>query len=284
MSARIQKADPRWEMGTASKLLAVLEEIPLTDAAQEAARDLETAVTEYGRAMAGVKTVDTAEADHARKIRAEANAAVSGDRDPKAIKAPDFADARQKATAIAEATLAKATAARAHLDRTIVAERGAWAAMLADNMAQTYASAAEALTAAQEALATLVRAHDLATDAARQSDPSRGVKFVPETGQLAALEKVATWLADHKSQLSAVLREELLTPPLEERYALAARHSGRLRDIERSENWSKTAFSLEWSPANDRRDDTYVSTARGPAQPGLGGGTSAEAEQYIDLF
>ncbi|MFD1716721.1 hypothetical protein [Georgenia deserti] len=233
------------------KLLMVTKAIPQTPECAAAARELESAVGAYYDATRALKDIDRAEADHERKVRAEAVAAVEEGRAPKGVKRPDFGDARQKAQAHADALLAKAKQARRALDAQMAADAATESARNAERVPELYQETLAAIEAAREAFSTLLRARE---DAIEQlaGNPDVIIRHLPWHGPVGdGLDTAEKWLRENARALAEdfLINAASVEPSLQMRRQMAAAGDlERLYSIELAEGWAITQYAKGYTP------------------------------------
>lgn len=237
-------------LSPAERLLSFTAPLPRTDDVAALAEALEGAVDTYLEARTRLREVDDAEADHARKIRAEAQAAVDEDRPPKAIKRPDFQDARMKAQATVDALLVKARAARAALDAQIRRDAAHQGLEDAANVPALYREALDAIQSASAAFERLLEARDGAISQFHGS-PDVAIRALPWHGDVTkALDTARQWIEAQREPLTDfAIDTRALSPSLAERRALAAAGElDKLYPIELGEGFSITQYARGWKP------------------------------------
>jgi len=237
-------------LSPAEKLLSFTAPLPRTDDCLALAEALEGAVDTYLEARTRLREVDTAEADYERKIRAEAQAAVDEDRAPKAIKRPDFDDARMKARATADALLKRATQARQALDAQIRRDAARQGLEDAANVPALYREALDAIQAAEAAFTRLLEARDGAISQFGGS-PDVAIRPLPWHGPVVdALATARQWIVDQEAPLTdfAIDTRKLAVSLAERRALAAAGELGKLYPIELGEGFSITQYARGWKP------------------------------------
>ena len=237
-------------LSPAEKLLSFTAPLPRTDDCLALAEALEGAVDQYLEARTRLREVDNAEADHERKIRAEAQAAVDEGRPPKAIKRPDFDDARLRARATSDALLKRATQARQALDAQIRRDAARQGLEDAANVPALYREALDAIQAAGAAFERLLEARDGAISQFHGS-PDVAIRPLPWHGPVVdALATARQWIEAQREPLTDfALDTRALSPSLAERRALAAAGElGKLYAIELGEGWAITSHSRGFKP------------------------------------
>ena len=237
-------------LSPAEKLLSFTAPLPRTDDCLALAEALEGAVDTYLEARTRLREVDNAEADHERKIRAEAQAAVDEDRPPRAIKRPDFADARMKARATSDALLKRATQARQALDAQIRRDAARQGLEDAARVPELYREALDAIQAAGAAFERLLEARDGAISQFHGS-PDVAIRPLPWHGPVVdALATARQWIEDQRQPLTDfAIDTRTLSPSLAERRALAAAgEMAKLYSVELSEGWAITQYARGWKP------------------------------------
>lgn len=256
-------------LSPAEKLLSFTAPLPRTDDCLALAQALEGAVATYLEARTRLHEVDTAESEYARKVRTEASAAVEEDRPPKAIKRPDFDDARMKARATADALLKRATQARQALDAQVRRDAARQGLEDAANVPALHREALAAIQAASAAVERLLEARDGAISQFHGS-PDVAIRALPWHGDVTkALDTARQWIVDQEAPLTdfAIDTRKLAVSLAERRALAAAGELGKLYPIELGEGFSITQYSRGWKPPLiDYAGRSSMGTVEGPPE------------------
>ncbi|MEE6286580.1 hypothetical protein V2J52_02805 [Georgenia sp. MJ173] len=225
--------------------------IPETEECAALVTALEAAADAHAEAAGKVKEIDAAEAEYKRQVDREAQASVDEGRAPKALKKPDFDEAREKAEAMVKARLGAVLAARRSLDTQAAADSELQAAKDAARVPELYSETLGAVQAARASFARLLEARD-AWISQLGGNPDYVVRSLPWHGPVnEALDAVEKWLtaaADPINEPTIDVRD--VEPSMQIRKQMAqAGDLDALYNVEFAEGFAVSEFTRGHQPA-----------------------------------